>query len=160
MEEQDVRGPAEALCAALVSGDIEAATADFSAELRQNLGEVIALLPLPVTEATIESIERGGSSAFVAILQLVGEAETVQVQTRWKDRDGRPMSSRRATSAASRRSLRPARTAATPTAAQATRPADAPFATSAFGSGSMRPPRTVAPTTIAPAIRTAFLMMY
>lgn len=90
MEEQDVRGPAEALCAALVSGDIEAATADFSAELRQNLGEVIALLPLPVTEATIESIERGGSSAFVAILQLVGEAETVQVQTRWKDRDGRP----------------------------------------------------------------------
>lgn len=90
MEEQDVRGPAEALCAALVSGDIEAATADFSAELRRNLGEVIALLPLPVTGATVESIERGGSAAFVAILQLVGEAETVQVQTRWKERDGRP----------------------------------------------------------------------
>lgn len=90
MEEQDVRGPAEALCAALVSGDIEAATADFSAELRRNLGEVIALLPLPVTDATVESIERGGSSALVAILQLVGEAETVQVQTRWKERDGRP----------------------------------------------------------------------
>lgn len=90
MEEQDVRGRAEALCAALVNGDIETATADFSAELRRNLGEVIALLPLPVTDATIESIERGGSSAFVAILELVGEAETVQVQTRWKDRDGAP----------------------------------------------------------------------
>ncbi len=90
MEEQDVRGRAEALCAALVSGDIETATADFSSELRQNLGEVIALLPLPVTEATVDSIERGGSSAFVAILHLVGEAETVQVQTRWKDRDGAP----------------------------------------------------------------------
>ncbi|MDQ3128279.1 MAG: hypothetical protein M3Q66_07500 [Chloroflexota bacterium] len=90
MEEQDVRGRAEALCTALVSGDIETATADFSAELRQNLGEVIALLPLPVTEATVDSIERGGSSAFVAILNLVGEAETVQVQTRWKDRDGAP----------------------------------------------------------------------
>lgn len=90
MEEQDVRSRAEALCAALVSGDIETATADFSSELRQNLGEVIALLPLPVTEATVDSIERGGSSAFVAILQLVGEAETVELQTRWKDRDGAP----------------------------------------------------------------------
>ena len=90
MEEAEVRAGAEALCAALVSGDIEAATADFSSELRQNLGEVIALLPLPVTDATIESIERGGSSAYVAVLQLVGESETVQVQTRWKDRDGRP----------------------------------------------------------------------
>ena len=90
MEEAEVRAGAEALCAALVSGDIEAATADFSSELRQNLGEVIALLPLPVTDATIESIERGGSSAYVAVLQLVGESETVRVQTRWKDRDGRP----------------------------------------------------------------------
>ena len=90
MEEQDVRARAEALCAALVSGDIEQATADFSAELRQNLGEVIALLPLPATAASVASVERGGSSAFVAVLDLVGETETVQVQTRWKDRDGRP----------------------------------------------------------------------
>jgi len=90
MEEQDVRARAEALCAALVSGDIEQATADFSAELRHNLGEVIALMPLPATAASVASVERGGSSAFVAILELVGETETVQVQTRWKDRDGRP----------------------------------------------------------------------
>ena len=90
MEEQDVRARAEALCAALVSGDIEQATADFSTELRHNLGEVIALLPLPATAASVESVERGGSSAFVAILELVGETETVQVQTRWKERDGRP----------------------------------------------------------------------
>lgn len=90
MEEQDVRGPAEALCAALVRGDIETATADFSDELRRNLGEVIALLPLPATAAAVESIERGGSSAWVVVLRLDGEAETVQVQTRWKDRDGTP----------------------------------------------------------------------
>ena len=73
----------------MVSGDIEAATADFSSELRRNLGEVIALLPLPVTDAT--SIRSSAAAAaYVAILQLVGESETVQVQTRWKDRDGRP----------------------------------------------------------------------
>ena len=88
MEEQDVRERAEALCAALVAGDIELATADFSKELRQNLGEVLSLLPLPSTEATIESIERGGGSGFTVVLRLAGETEEVLLQTRWKDRDG------------------------------------------------------------------------
>lgn len=90
MDESEVRARADALCAALVSGDIEAATADFSTELRQNLGEVIALLPLPATAAAIESIERAGSSAWVVVLQLDGETESSQVQTRWKERDGKP----------------------------------------------------------------------
>jgi hypothetical protein len=89
MEEQDVRARAESLCAALVSGDIGEATTAFSRELHQNLGEVIALLPLPATAARIESITHGGS-AYVVVLELVGETETVQVETRWKDRDGRP----------------------------------------------------------------------
>ena len=90
MEDQDVRARAEALCAALVAGDIDQATADVSDELRRNLGEVIALFPLPATAASVASVERGGPSAFVAVLELVGESETVQVQTRWKDRDGQP----------------------------------------------------------------------
>ncbi len=90
MEEQDVRERAEALCAALVSGDIELATEDFSKELRQNLGEVLALLPLPASEATVESIERGGSSGYNVVIRLVGESEEAIIQTRWKDRDGRP----------------------------------------------------------------------
>lgn len=90
MEEQDVRDRAEALCAALVAGDIERVIDDFSKELRQNLGEVLALLPLPATEATIEMIDRGGGSGYTVILRLVGETEVVQIQTRWKERDGRP----------------------------------------------------------------------
>ena len=89
MEERDVREHAEALAAALVAGDIERATADFSKELRQNLGEVIALLPLPSSEATVESIARGGSG-YAVVLRLVGETEEVMIQTRWKDRDGHP----------------------------------------------------------------------
>src|SRR4029079_4394196 len=80
---------AAALAAALVAGDVELATQDFSPELRRNLGEVIAMLPLPVSEATVQSIERG-ASAFVVELRLVGETDEVIIQTRWKDRDGRP----------------------------------------------------------------------
>ena len=89
MEETQVRERAEALCAALVAGDVGKATEDFSKELRQNLGEVIALLPLPASEGAVESIERG-SSGFVVVLRLVGETEEVLLQTRWKERDDRP----------------------------------------------------------------------
>jgi hypothetical protein len=89
MEEQDVRARAEAMCAALVSGDVGLATEDFSKELRQNLGEVIVLLPLPATEATIDSIEHSGSG-YTVVLRLVGESEEVLIQTRWKERDARP----------------------------------------------------------------------
>ena len=89
MDEQAVRDHARAVCDALVAGDIDRATQDVSTELRRNLGEVIALLPLPASEATVESVEHGGAG-YNVILRLVGETEEVQIQTRWKDRDGRP----------------------------------------------------------------------
>lgn len=88
MEEHDVRAHAEALCAALLAGDIGEATKDVSQELRRNLGEVIALLPLPANEASVVSIERGGSGGFTVVLRIAGEIDEVLIQTRWKDRDG------------------------------------------------------------------------
>src|SRR5215213_5599891 len=89
IDEARVRERADAMCAAVVAGDVERATEDFSKELRENLGEVIALLPLPAAEGSIESIDRGGSS-YTVVLRLVGETEEVLLQTRWKDRDDRP----------------------------------------------------------------------
>ena len=89
MEEPAVREHAEAMCAALVAGDVDQAITDFSPELRRNLGEVLALLPLPSVEASVDSIERGGSG-FVVVLRLVGESEEVLIQTRWKEREGEP----------------------------------------------------------------------
>src|SRR5207247_5819931 len=89
MDDNAVRQHAEAFGAALVEGDVDRAMSDFSPELRRNLGEVLALLPLPVREATVERVERAGSG-FNAVLRLVGETDEVEVQTRWKDRDGQP----------------------------------------------------------------------
>ena len=89
MDEQDVRERAEASCGAVVTGDIDRVTEDFSQELRHNLGEVLALLPLPSTEATVVSIDRAGGSGYTVVIRIVGETEEVQVQTRWKDRDGK-----------------------------------------------------------------------
>ena len=90
MEEQDVRAQAQSFCDALASGDVDRAIEDFSPELRRNIGEVLALLPLPASEVAIDSIERGGAG-FSVVLRLVGESEETQIQTRWKDRDGRPV---------------------------------------------------------------------
>jgi hypothetical protein len=89
MDEPAVREHAQSLCEALVAGDIDRAIGDFSKELRQNLGEVLALLPLPSSEATVESVEHGGAG-YNVVIRLVGETEEVLVQTRWKERDGQP----------------------------------------------------------------------
>ena len=89
MDDQTLRDHAQAFCDALLEGDIDKAIGSLSQELHRNLGEVIALFPLPATETSIVSFESGGSGHTV-ILQLVSETETVLIQTRWKDRDGTP----------------------------------------------------------------------
>jgi hypothetical protein len=89
MDEQAVREHAQAMCDAIVAGDVDRAIGDFSPELRRNLGEVISLLPLPSKEGAIESVAQGGSS-YVVVLRLTGDSDEVQIQTRWKDRDGHP----------------------------------------------------------------------
>jgi hypothetical protein len=89
MDEAAVREHARAFCDALVAGDIDRAIGDFSNELRRNLGEVLALLPLPANDASVESVEHG-AAAYAVVIRLQGETEEVQIQTRWKDRDGRP----------------------------------------------------------------------
>ncbi|HEY3334022.1 MAG TPA: hypothetical protein VGK16_02205 [Candidatus Limnocylindrales bacterium] len=89
MDVDTVRERAEAFCAALDAGNIEAATEHMSPELQRNLGEVVALLPLPSTGSTVESVEKGGSGWNV-VVSLRGETDAVELQTRWKDRDGAP----------------------------------------------------------------------
>lgn len=89
MDPQVVREHAESYCAALVDGDMSRAGEVMSRELQANLGQLVAILPLPLTEATVESVEVGGSG-YVAMLRLVGESGEIELQTRWKDRDGRP----------------------------------------------------------------------
>src|SRR5690348_10694055 len=89
MDEAAVRDSAEQFGAALVAGNVDAAIEHLSDELKRNLGEVVALLPLPATEVGIASVDRG-SSALVLQLHVVGETTEDELQTRWKDRDGTP----------------------------------------------------------------------
>jgi hypothetical protein len=58
--EQAVRHGAGEFIEALKGGDIGKASQQMSPELRQNLGEVVAMLPLPLSEGTIEAVETTG----------------------------------------------------------------------------------------------------
>ena len=90
MDVETVRDRATAFCEALDAGDVDAATARMSPELQRNLGEVLAMLPLPSNESTVVSAERAGTG-YDVVLHLVGETDEVELQTRWKDRDGEPV---------------------------------------------------------------------
>ena len=90
MDAETVLDRATAFCDALDAGDIDRASQHMSPELRQNLGEVLALLPLPSNESSVTSVDRGGSG-YSVILRLMGETEEVELQTRWKDREGEPV---------------------------------------------------------------------
>jgi hypothetical protein len=89
MDEQAVRQGAGEFIEALKSGDIGKASQQMSPELRQNLGEVVAMLPLPLSDGTIEAVETTGSG-YRAVLGLTNEGGSMRLETRWKDRDGTP----------------------------------------------------------------------
>jgi hypothetical protein len=89
MDPAIVRVRAEAFCSALLDGDMTRAAEALSHELQANLGPLVAILPLPLTEATVESVEVGGSG-YVAMLNLVGESGSIELRTRWKERDSQP----------------------------------------------------------------------
>jgi len=89
VDEPAVRDAAQTFGDALAAGDVERAMECFSQELRRNAGEVLALLPLPANEVGIESLERSGPG-YNVVLRLTGETNEDLVQTRWKDREGRP----------------------------------------------------------------------
>ena len=89
MDEQDVRQHAQDHLDALIAGNVDQAIESLSPELRRNLGEIMAMLPLPLTDAEIESLDKA-STGYTAVLRLTGETDEIRLETRWKDRDGRP----------------------------------------------------------------------
>ena len=89
MDVETIRDSATAFCDALDAGDIPRAIEHMSPELQRNLGEVLALLPLPSNESTVVSVDHAGSG-YNVVIRLLGETDEVELQTRWKDRDGKP----------------------------------------------------------------------
>jgi len=91
MTEEEVRERARAIADALVAGDIGQVVSTLSDELQRNPGEIVAMLPLPAVAAEVARIEgAGGGAAYVVVLDVTSETEHLELQTRWKDRNGEP----------------------------------------------------------------------
>ena len=87
MDEQTIREHAQAVCDSLSAGDIGAASKHMSRELQANLGQVVAMLPLPLTDASVGDVEMT-KTGYRATLELTGEGGALTLETRWKERDG------------------------------------------------------------------------
>ncbi len=91
MTEDEVRARLGEVREALLAGDVERVIGMLSDELQRNPGEIVAMLPLPAIAAEVGRIEgSGGGAAYIAVLDVTSETEHLELQTRWKDRDGEP----------------------------------------------------------------------
>ena len=90
MNEADVRKHAEAHGEAIVAGDLRRASEDLTKEAQAQAGAVMSKMPRPVIAATVESVESVGDE-FVAAILYSGEDSAAHVESRWGERDGRPM---------------------------------------------------------------------
>jgi hypothetical protein len=92
MDEANARSHIEAHADAVARGDMDAVVADFSAELRPQVPDLAPqLLPLPIAEAEVVSVEADDGEA-VARIHYTGEnGEERTLRSRWQEIDGRPL---------------------------------------------------------------------
>jgi hypothetical protein len=75
---------------AVVRGDLETVTADFSEELRPRVPQLSKALPQPVTSAEVLSVEIG-DPVSTAMIRYSGTGSAVTIRSNWKDEGGRPV---------------------------------------------------------------------
>jgi hypothetical protein len=90
MEEATTRDHVQKHADAVVRGDMDAITADFSEELRPQVPQLAQGLPQPVTEAEVLSVDVGDPQS-VAMIRYSGHTGTVTIRSTWQDEGGRPV---------------------------------------------------------------------
>jgi hypothetical protein len=67
---------------------MDAVTADFSEDLRPQVPQLAQVLPQPVTNAEVLSVEIGDTES-VAMIRYSGHSGDVTIRSRWQDQGGR-----------------------------------------------------------------------
>jgi hypothetical protein len=75
---------------AVVRGDMDAVTADFSEDLRPQVPQIAQALPQPVTAAEVLSVEVGDAES-VGMIRYSGDTGEVTIRSRWQDQGGHPV---------------------------------------------------------------------
>ena len=91
MDEAKAHSHIEAHADAVARGDMDAVVADFTQELRPQVPDLAPqLLPLPVKQAQVVSVEAGDEET-VARIRYTGETGERTLRSRWREVDGRPL---------------------------------------------------------------------
>ncbi len=90
MDENQVREHAEAHGKAVVAGDIARAASDLTDDAKQVAPKVLKQLPTPASAAEVQSVTQEGDD-YLAHIYYSGEDHSATVESRWAERDGRPM---------------------------------------------------------------------
>jgi hypothetical protein len=90
MDDATTTSHIEAHADAVVRGDMDAITADFSEALKPQVPQLAQLLPQPTTSADVQSIEIGNEES-VSTIRYSGEDSAVTIRARWREEGGRPV---------------------------------------------------------------------
>jgi hypothetical protein len=90
MDQTAVREHAQKHGDAVVQGDLKKAGGDLTEEARAGAGPVMGKLPKPVVSAEVISVDADGGD-FIALIRYAGDNEETTVESRWTERQGRPM---------------------------------------------------------------------
>jgi hypothetical protein len=92
MDEANARRHIEAHADAVARGDMDAVVADFTEEMRPQVADLAPqLLPLPIKEAEVVSVDAEGDEA-VARIHYTGESgDERTLRSTWRELDGRPL---------------------------------------------------------------------
>jgi hypothetical protein len=89
MDQETVRLHAQAHGDAVVANDLRKAGSDLTPEAQKQAPAVMGQLPRPVASADVITVEDKGDE-YLATIRYAGDS-TVIVESRWTERDGRPM---------------------------------------------------------------------
>ena len=90
IDEATVLRHAEAHGRAVQEGDLRTVARDLAEEARAAAADVMREVPSPVTEAEVLSVEVSENQA-TARIRYAGEGRVTDVESRWVERDGRPV---------------------------------------------------------------------
>lgn len=90
MDENSVRQHAEAHGQAMVNKDWASAGGDVVSEMQGSLPGIMKQMPRPIEAASIKDLRPAEDHAVVTI-EYSGADKTSVVESRWEERDGRPM---------------------------------------------------------------------
>ena len=85
-----VRERAEAHAQAMVDGDLRRAASDLTPEAQAGAAAVMKQMPNPVQGGEVQDVASEGDAIVASILYSGATAELL-IESRWAERDGRPM---------------------------------------------------------------------